>query len=58
MGRNLRGALVVDGAQFERVGLVRAIVVGFSACVHWLAMGVVWSGFGWLWQVELVLIGN
>ncbi len=50
--------LVLNEAQFERVGLVQAEVVCCSACVYWFAMHGVWSGFGWLWQVELLLIGN
>ncbi len=42
-----------------RVGLVRlgADVVDSSACVHWLAMRGLLSGFGLLLQVDLVLIG-
>ncbi len=38
--------LVLNDAQLERVGLVRADVFGGSACVHWLAMrGASCSGF-------------
>ncbi len=53
--------LVVDDTQFEGVPCADASGVGGnggSACVHLLAMLGVWSVFGWLWQVELVLIGN
>ncbi len=44
---------------FGRVGLVRlgGDVVDSSVCVHWLAMRGLLSGFGLLWQVELVLTG-
>jgi hypothetical protein len=58
MGRDLCGILVVYDARFEGVGLVRADVVGGSVCVHWLAMRGAWSGFGLLWQVELLLKGD
>jgi hypothetical protein len=58
MGSNLGGVLVVDDAQLERVGLVLSNVIGCSVCVHWFAMSGVWSGFGWLWEVNLVLTGN
>ncbi len=58
MGGYLGGVFVVDDAQFERVGLVLANVVGGGVRVHWLAMRGEWSGLGWLWQVELVLIGK
>ncbi len=46
MGRDLGGVLVLDDAQLERVGLVRADDVGGgSVLVHWLVMRGVWSGF-------------
>jgi hypothetical protein len=45
MGGDLGCVSVVDDAQFERVGLVLANIVGGSARVHWLAMHGAWSGF-------------
>jgi hypothetical protein len=56
-----RCVLVVDDAQFEGVPCANASGVGSyggSACVHLLAMLSVCGIFGWLWQVELVLICN
>jgi hypothetical protein len=62
MGCYLGCIFVVDNAQLERVSVVQTtVVVGSSVRVHWLAMrGMCVSGvvFRWLWQVELLLIGN
>ncbi len=55
---DLGSVLVLNNTQLERVGLVRADVVGGGACVRLLAMRGVWSVSGWVWQVELVLIGK
>ncbi len=55
------GVLVVDDAQFEVVPCLDAsgvVCYGCSVCVHLLAKHGVWSVFGWLWQVELIIIGN
>jgi hypothetical protein len=47
VGCNLGCVLVVDDAQLEHVGVMRAnVVVGGGVRVHWLAMrGIWWSGF-------------
>ncbi len=51
---DLGSVLVQTDAQYERVGLVLTDVVVGGVCVHLVAM----RGFGWLWLVDPVLIGN
>ncbi len=59
---DLCSVLVLNNTQLELVGLVQADVVGCCECIHLFAMhgvGPTVGGIsGWLWQVELILIGK